>query len=278
MKRTLMTVLMTGVMLAACAKKEEASSPGVSADNALTETASASIAAAPGIALRYAYRVRLPAERIGRVQEEHAAACEAIGPARCRILGLHYNVGASADQVDATLDLLLDASIARKFGSDGIAAVVKAGGKLGTTDITGTDAGSAIKALDAQSHRAEDSIASLEAKLRNLPPNARERGEIERQIAARREQIETNASQRDDQASSLAVTPMHFDYDPMASIVGIDAGSTIGQGLWLGLTSFNAALAVLVVVAAVGIPWALFAFGAWALFRVLRRRLAPAVE
>src|SRR5215218_7464252 len=46
--------------------------------------------AAPGVAFNYRYAFRLPAENIGRVQEEHAQACEKLGVEHCRITAMNY--------------------------------------------------------------------------------------------------------------------------------------------------------------------------------------------
>src|SRR4051812_15014720 len=48
--------------------------------------------AAPGVAFNYRYAFRLPANRIGQIQEEHAAACEKLGAERCRITGMLYRL------------------------------------------------------------------------------------------------------------------------------------------------------------------------------------------
>ena len=40
-------------------------------------------AAAPGVAFSYRYAFALPAKAIAGVQQEHAATCERLGPARC---------------------------------------------------------------------------------------------------------------------------------------------------------------------------------------------------
>src|SRR5215213_5832974 len=46
--------------------------------------------AAPGVAFDYRYAFRLPGENIGRVQEEHAQACEKMGVELCRITAMTY--------------------------------------------------------------------------------------------------------------------------------------------------------------------------------------------
>src|SRR3546814_13333291 len=50
------------------------------------------VTSAPGVAFNYAYAFRLDDSRIAAVQEEHAAACEALGTTRCRITGMTYRL------------------------------------------------------------------------------------------------------------------------------------------------------------------------------------------
>src|SRR3546814_7722197 len=50
------------------------------------------VTSAPGVAFIYAYAFRLDDSRIAAVQEEHAAACEALGTTRCRITGMTYRL------------------------------------------------------------------------------------------------------------------------------------------------------------------------------------------
>lgn len=47
-------------------------------------------AVAPGVAFTYEYAFTLPARAISGVQREHAAACEKLGPGRCRVTGMSY--------------------------------------------------------------------------------------------------------------------------------------------------------------------------------------------
>ena len=71
--------------------------------------------AAPGVAFNYRYAFRLAGERISAIQEQHAAACEKRGIARCRITGMTYRLIGNRD-IEATLAFKLDPTIAREFG------------------------------------------------------------------------------------------------------------------------------------------------------------------
>ena len=62
------------------------------------------VTAAPGVAWAYRYAYRLPNARIQAVQEEHAAMCERLGVARCRITGMHYALVNETD-IQGSLEL-----------------------------------------------------------------------------------------------------------------------------------------------------------------------------
>ena len=264
-------VLIVALMLAACAKSDAGS-------DALSQQSDASgpaiaITATPGVAFRYAYDFRLPAARISSAQEAHAQACEALGIGRCRITAMHYSVGRGANDIDASLDFKLDPAIARKFGSGGIDTVVKAGGKLGSTDITGTDAGGAIKAIEDASARQRADLTRIEAQLAKLPPKSAERITLQQQANALRQSLNANVANRGAQLESLATTPMHFDYCTTENFAGFDTASPIGMALALGAQSFLAAMSLLTIVLAGGLPWALLFGTGWWLWRQFRKRL-----
>ncbi|MBY0284338.1 MAG: DUF4349 domain-containing protein [Sphingomonas sp.] len=277
-------VVIVALMLAGCAKSD-GGRDAPAGDAMTTESAASgsldargpgiSLTAAPGVAFRYAYDFRIPAARISSTQEAHAQACEALGIARCRITGMHYAIGRGARDITASLDFKLDPGIARKFGATGIDTVVKAGGKLGSVDITGTDAGGAIKAIDQESARQRADLDRIEAQLAKLPPKARERVTLQEQADAIRQSLNANAANKGAQQASLATTPMHFDYGTTDSFAGFDADSPIAVGLSLGQQSFLAAMSLLTIVLAGGLPWALLALAGWWIWRRVRKRFVP---
>lgn len=275
-------LVMIALVLAGCAKteggREAPASDAMASEERMTDASPArgpgiGVTAAPGVAFRYAYEFRLPAARISTTQEAHAQACEALGLARCRITGMHYAVGRDANDITASLDFKLDPAIARKFGTGGIDAVVKAGGKLGSVDITGTDAGGAIKAIDEASARQRADLDRIEAQLAKLPAKARDRVTLQEQADALRQSLNANAASKGVQQESLATTPMHFDYGTTDSFAGFDAESPIAIGLSLGQQSFLAALSLLTIVLAGGLPWALLALAGWWVWRRARKRI-----
>jgi hypothetical protein len=98
----------------AAAMREEAGSGGMAPPGISPH-------AAPGVAFNYAYSFVLPSKAISAVQESHAAACEKLGIARCRITGMRYSL-TDEDSVSAQLTFKLDPALARAFGKEGIAS------------------------------------------------------------------------------------------------------------------------------------------------------------
>ena len=123
------------------------------------------VTAAPGVAFNYQYAFRLEDDRIARVQEEHAAACEALGIARCRITGMSYRL-VREHEVEGQLQFKLDPAIARRFGKDAIASVEKAEGVLALASISGEDVGTQISDSQRRSAGIADEVARLEARLK----------------------------------------------------------------------------------------------------------------
>ena len=107
--------------------------------------------AAPGVAFNYRYAFRLPAENIGRVQEEHAQACEKLGIERCRITGDELSSMIGDRHVEAQLAFKLDPALARTSAGTASAPSPRPQGELLQAAITGSDVGSEIDVADPRS-------------------------------------------------------------------------------------------------------------------------------
>ena len=132
MRRFVATLGIATFSLAGCSKAPDGADPGPALGNA-----------AAGLAFAYAYSLTLPARAIDDLQEAHAAACEALGPERCRITGIAYDVDAAGD-VSASLSANVAAPIARRFGRDAVDAAERAGATL--TGIPADDPHERIRA------------------------------------------------------------------------------------------------------------------------------------
>jgi len=237
---------------------------------ALEAPAGVAVTAASGVAFNYRYAFSLPAERISSAQEEHAAACEKLGIARCRITGLRYQL-IGEGRVEAMLAFKLDPTLARQFGKEGIAAIQKAEGTLIDAEITGTDAGAEIARLGADRARAQEELARIDRELARTNLPASERAELQRQRAEIAQRIEAVQTSSSEQRESLANTPMTFDYRSGRAIRGFDAGAPLSSSLDLLAASAQATLAfVLGAIAVLGPPLLVLLIGllAW-------RRIGP---
>ncbi|MEA3046847.1 MAG: hypothetical protein QOJ53_1179 [Sphingomonadales bacterium] len=230
--------------------------------------------AAPGVAFNYRYAFRLGAARIAEVQERHAAMCERLTVARCRITGMLYRVVGERD-IEAMLALKVDPAGARHFGREATDVVVQAEGLLTESEISGTDAGAAIEAAGRGIAGLEAELARLEARLRR--GTAAERGSLDYEAQLLRERIRALRDGREASQESLAVTPMMFRYGSGDRVPGFAPRPTLGQSLEDAGQSFVSGAELLLRLVIALLPWALAAgLIAWIAARIRRRWFAPA--
>ncbi|KQZ71949.1 hypothetical protein ASE06_21590 [Sphingopyxis sp. Root214] len=215
------------------------------------------VSAAPGVAFNYSYAFRLDDNRIAKVQEDHAAACEALGINRCRIAGMTYRL-VRENEVEAQLLFKLDPAIARKFGRDALASVEKAEGVLAATRISGEDVGTQISDSQRRSADLNAEIARLETRLKQGGLGDRERAELQQQIAGMRRQLDGERDTRRTDEAMLATTPMQFDYVGTGGLPGIGYGNPFSDALNMLVHSGSVMLSFILVVGAAVLPWALF--------------------
>ena len=212
--------------------------------------------AAPGVAFSYKYDFSLADEKISTVQEAHAARCEALGVARCRITGLNYTIGDN-DTVTADLALKLSPEIARGFGREASAIVTQAGGKLSHTEFSGEDtAPSTDVATNSQSNAAVR-IAAIERQLAAKGPRDAERAQLQAQLDALRSQGEQAATTLADNRSKLAATPMTFSYYGKRGISGFTGQNPLLEAGRSFVASLVAMITIVLQLLAYVLPWLL---------------------
>lgn len=260
------TKLLAGAMalaLAGCGQKPSEDSALREAPSAAEAAADAaggpnvSVTAAPGVAFNYSYAFRLDDNRISKVQEEHAAACEALGINRCRITGMTYRL-VRENEVEAQLQFKLDPAIARRFGKDSIASVEKAEGVLAVAHITGEDVGTQISESQRRSAGISEEITRLETRLKQGGLGDRERTELQQQIAELRQQLGGERDTRRTGEALLATTPMTFDYIGTGGLPGIGYGNPFSDALNMLIRSGSVMLSFILVFGAAILPWAAF--------------------
>lgn len=277
MRYLVSTIVIGAVALAGCSGGPQDSGAPVAEQVTADEARAPGIAvtAAPGVAFNYRYAFSLPSARIASAQEAHAAACEQLGVARCRITGMRYQLLAG-DRVEAMLAFKLHPAIARAFGKQGIAAIEKAEGMLTDAEITGTDAGAEISKLAAERARAQEELARIDRELARTNLPASERAELQRQRGELAGQIEGGRAESSSQRESLANTPMVFDYASGRAIRGFDAQAPLSSALDLLAGSAQATLAfVLGALAILGPPALVLLLGLLVWRRVRPRFVKP---
>jgi hypothetical protein len=210
--------------------------------------------AAPGVAWRYAYDFQLPDDVIEGVQEKHAAECESLGLARCRITGLRYSVS-DDNAVSATLEVKLAPEIARQFGKNATADVRKAGGRLSSTEFTGEDTAPVLSEASRTQSDLKTRVADIQKELANPALKDNERAQLQSQLQQLKSQIAETGSAVAETQAKLASTPMTFNYYGKGGIGGfagrnpvMDAGRSFVASVVTMITFVLQALAVL-------LPW-----------------------
>jgi hypothetical protein len=283
-RSTISIIALTAALsaLTACSQDKGAPPPDAAADTASDAAPAADSASradqvgpgisgtvAPGVAFAYTYAFTLPAKAIARIQQDHAAACERLGPRRCRVTDMAYRQP-DADSVEAKLSFLLAPDLANRFSSEGIAAVERAEGTLDNADISGQNAGGAIELSQSDSAAIAAEVARIEGRLRASGLTAPERTQLQSRIAELRDQIRGQAAERRNLEASLATTPVQFSYSSEGILA---ASNTFGKAASASWSSATSALSLALLIAGIALPWlALMGLGIFAVRWFTRRR------
>ena len=277
LKRVLLSTAVTSLALVAAA----CSAPERSSDDLKTydveEQASPSVqseaarapgivpTAAPGVAFAYHYGFRLPDAAISAAQETHAAACEKLGLARCRITGMTYELDAR-DRVDGTLAIAIDPLLARGFGRDAIATVEKQDGKLRFARISGEDQNPVLDDAARRKSSASATIARLEADLAKAK-DENERVQLREQIRQLRAEILAAQATTAQSEARIQRTPMTFEYHGGAASRGFSGENPFTEAWYVFVDSVEALASIVLRVLAATLPWAVLLFLLVLLFR-----------
>jgi hypothetical protein len=230
--------------------------------------------AAPGVAFNYSYSYALAAERVAELQEAHAAMCERLTIARCRITGMRYEV-LSPDDIRARLELKLDPAVARHFGREATGAVTQAGGELTESEISGVDAGGQIRQTTTDITRLQADLARIEQQLARGGIGSGERSELQYEAQQLRDQIRALGDQRQATQETLATTPMVFNYGSGDLVPGYRPPESLGEALGEAWSDFKDGATILLAALIRMAPWliTLLILGLLALYA--RRRWFP---
>jgi hypothetical protein len=258
------------LLLAACSGEQEPqnSNTDIAATEATNATAESSAdasamkapgipaSAAPNLAFEYRYAFKLPDDKIGAVQEEHAEACETLGSARCQIVDMTYQQ-INEDRAEAMLAFKLDPAIARRFGRDAIASVEKAEGVLADGNVTGTNVGGEIEDSQSRSAMLQAQLERLEKRLsmKGLPP--KERASLQDRAEELRKELDNQQEGRRVGEGKLAMTPVQFTYTSDGGLPGFGQEDPFANAFDVAATSFATMISFVLLVLGGVAPWAL---------------------
>jgi hypothetical protein len=220
------------------------------------------VTSAPGVAFDYRYAFRLDNARIQPMQEAHAAACEKLGIARCRITGMRYALVNERD-IQASLELKLAPELARAFGKDATRAVTEAKGMLVEQEIRGTDMAPAIEGANRGRAELQDELDRVNRELARSGLSNVLRDRLLSEAQSIRAQMRGLGEQKKSAEAALATTPMLFVYGSGAQVPGMDEERPLAEALSDAGLGFQRALGSLILVSATLLPWLALLFLLW---------------
>jgi hypothetical protein len=240
-----------------------------------SEAPGLSTGAAPGVAFAYRYAFSLPDKAISSVQQEHAAACEELGPQHCQVTGMTYTQSEGGN-ISADLALMVDPAIAHRFGKEAVDIVNRADGELSDANVTGDNVGGEIEASQLRSAGLERELARIEQRLATPGLTTGEERSLRSRADALRQQLGSEADSRGANERRLATTPMNFSY----ASKGLFAASNdpLGNAAKTSWSSMENMLAALLTLLGIALPWLLLAGLIALAVRGLRKRPAASVN
>jgi hypothetical protein len=283
--RTMMVALASMLALAACSKQSPnaggAEQQGVMA---ITEEAPAAKGAAggatikvsmPQIAYIYRYAFELPSDQIPVVIQRHIAACDHMGPQRCRTLDMQSGTS-DGKATGGTLKLIVAAGEARAFGARLGQAVTAGGGKQSESSIEAEDLSKQIVDTEARLRSKQALAERLMTLLRTRSGPVSDLVEAERSVAAVQEEIDAAQSWLAEARGRVSMSTFEIRYEPDG--IGAGFGETL-QASFRDMGSFFAqSLSLLITLVAALLPWLVVGGGIAFGVRWLRRRFRQGEE
>lgn len=233
---------------------------------------------APGVAFTYAFSFRLADDKVSAAQDAHVTACARLGVDQCRVTGLSYNQTKDGP-VTGQSSFLLDPAVARAFTRDATDAVARLDGDLMDSRVGGEDVGTGISASQRRSARMGGDLDRLEKRLAQPGLGARERAELQRQVAQLKSVLNGEEDRRMDEEARLASTPVQFTYSGTTGATGFNRDRPFASAFDASWGSLKTASAFVLTLLGITLPWLLLVGAVVAGIRLAtRRRQAAAVS
>jgi hypothetical protein len=274
---TMMTVLASVLALTACSKQAPGGGTEQRTFDVAEEAPAAKPAAAkaikvsmPQIAYVFRYAFELPTDRISTVIQQHIAACDRMGPARCRTLDMQSGTS-DGKATGGTLKLIVAAGEARAFGARLGQAAVAGGGKQSESSIEAEDLSKQIVDTEARLRSKQALAERLMGLLKTRNGPVADLIEAERSVAAVQEEIDAAQSWLAEARGRLAMSTFEISYRPVDAAGGFV--EPLESSLQRMSTFFGQSVSLLITLVAVLLPWLVVGGGIVFGVRWLRRRL-----
>lgn len=222
-------------------------------------------AAEPHIAYSYTYSYRIGSGEIDAVQAKHVALCDKLGMARCRIASMQ-KTSVDGEFANASLNLMVDAKIARAFRGNLDKAVSELGGEASNHSVEAEDLSKQM--IDTQARiTAKQALADrLLVLIRTGGGKVGDLVEAERAFADAQQELDAARSNMAEMQGRVALSKIDISYQSRNASGGFlrpvrDAFASGGQAM-------GASLGALVTFVIVALPWVL---PLWALLWLKRR-------
>lgn len=207
------------------------------------------------IAYTYTLDFQLAGGAVTRVEQAHVALCDRLGSARCRIVAMNQDRGAG-EEAEGSLELQVDAAIARAFGDSLVAVAAQAGGTAVDRGIEAEDLSRQI--VDTQARiRAKRALADrLMDVLKTHKGSVAALVAAERALADVQEEIDAARSELADAQGRVAMSTFKIGYGASPHFESRARGPLASAWAQLGGVVGGSIGGLLLVVAAV-LPWLL---------------------
>lgn len=225
----------------------------------------------PQIAYVFHYSFRLPAHRLAKVQAQHVALCDGMGPARCQVLGMDTRSD-EAGVSSATLKLRVASAEARRFGAAMAAEVGKSGGRTLEQTIESEDVSKQMVDAQARIGQRQLLVERLTEILRTRTGKVGELVEAERSVATAQEELDAARGWLAELRGRVALSTVEVTYDATPAAPGLQPFGSLGEDVAGSVATFVGGLRALLSIIIFLAPWALlFGLPAWLLWRRRRR-------
>jgi hypothetical protein len=227
--------------------------------------------ALPQIAYTYSYTFRLKSDAVTKVQERHARMCEALGPARCRVVDLKRSAE-SGNYVTGSLTLQVAAPIAGRFGEELVATAAAAEGETIDRGIAAEDLSKQIIDTSARIKTKEILVERLSKLLETRSGNIAQAVEAERAINGAQEELEQARAWLAEMRGRVAMSTFEIGYQSGAPLGGGFSDPVRKAFAGAGEMTGHSFATAITLIAAI-LPWALLlGFILWLYRRFMRRR------